>query len=51
LAKVRAQANQSDVHGSKGAEAEELSQLESILVKYKVSEADKKALLDWKHSH
>lgn len=50
LSKVRAQAEQHDVHSAKGALAAEKSSLEEI-VGSKLSAAEKDALIEWKHRH
>lgn len=50
LAKVRAQAEQHDVHSAKGVLAAEKSALEEI-VGGKLSSAEKDALIEWKHTH
>lgn len=50
LKKVRAQAERHDEHSAKGVKAAEKSSLESI-VGDKLTEAEKDALLEWKHTH
>lgn len=48
LQKVRAQAEQHDVHNAKGAQAAEMSALDAI-VGGKLSAEEKQKLIDWKH--
>jgi len=50
LKKVRAQAEKHDEHSAKGVRAAEKSSLESI-VGDKLTETEKDALLEWKHTH
>ena len=50
LAKVRAQAEQHDVHSAKGVLAAEKSALDEI-VGSKLSSTQKDALIEWKHTH
>jgi hypothetical protein len=50
LQKVRASAEQHDVHAAAGAVEAEKSALKAIVGKYNVSEEDVQALLDWKHN-
>lgn len=50
LSKVRAQAEKHDVHSAKGALVAEKSALDQI-VGCKLTEAEKEALLAWKHQH
>lgn len=50
LSKVRAQAEQHDVHSAKGVLAAEKSALDAI-VGSKLSAAEKDALIEWKHKH
>ncbi|PRW57560.1 l-inducible nipa [Chlorella sorokiniana] len=49
LSKVRSQAAQSDPHAAAGAYEAEKSQLKAIVGKYNISDADLKALIEWKH--
>ncbi|KAH7623745.1 hypothetical protein NADE_008563 [Nannochloris sp. 'desiccata'] len=50
LSKVRAQAEVHDQHSAAGARAVELSSLNEI-VGDKLTDAQKEALLEWKHAH
>ncbi|KAI8104416.1 hypothetical protein M9434_002973 [Picochlorum sp. BPE23] len=50
LTKVRAQAEKHDVHSAKGVLAAEKSALDEI-VGTKLSDAEKEALMQWKHTH
>ena len=50
LNKVRAQAEKHDVHSAKGVLTAEKSALEEI-VGSKLSDAEKEALMQWKHTH
>lgn len=50
LTKVRAQAEKHDVHSAKGVLAAEKSALDEI-VGTKLSDAEKDALMQWKHTH
>lgn len=51
LGKVKAQADQADVHAAVGDKAAELSSLQAIVAKYNVSQDDIDALIAWKNSH
>lgn len=47
---MKQQTDVSDVHNAKGSHAAEMSRLEEIVGKYKMSEDDIRALIDWRHS-
>ncbi|GMH40919.1 hypothetical protein BSKO_08823 [Bryopsis sp. KO-2023] len=51
LSKVKGQADKNDKHGAEGTKAAELSALKDILGKYKVSDDDMVAVLEWKNTH
>lgn len=50
LDKVRAHAEQDDVHNAAGTRTAELSALNEV-VGNKLSDAEKEALIKWKHTH
>lgn len=51
LTKVKKQAEVVDKPATVSAQAAEEAALHQIVGKYKISDADFKALLDWKHAH
>lgn len=51
LGKVRSQSHNVDPSGSATSQAAELATLKAIVGKYKVSDSDLQALLQWKHAH
>ena len=50
LSKVRGQVAVTDAKAASASKSVELSRLEGIVSKYKVSEEDKAALIAWRHS-
>jgi glycyl-tRNA synthetase beta subunit len=51
LKKVKTQTETTDPSASASSAAAEMASLKAIVGKYKVSDADLKALLAWKHAH
>lgn len=51
LGKVRSQSQNIDPSASATSQAAELASLKAIVGKYKVSDMDLQALLQWKHAH
>jgi hypothetical protein len=51
LKKVKTQTETTDPTASASSAAAEMASLKAIVGKYKVSDADLKALLAWKHAH